>query len=127
MADSVELDRTASIVVDAAYKVHRALGPGLLEKGYESCMAHELIKAGLNVERQVSVPVLYDGVMFVEGFRLDLLVNDEIICELKAVDQTNPVWQAQILSHLKMAKKNIGFLINFNVPRIKEGIKRFRI
>ena len=127
MADSVELDRVASIVVDAAYKVHRALGPGLLEKVYESCMAHELIKAGLNVERQVSVPVLYDGVMFDEGFRLDLLVNDEIICELKAVDQTNPVWQAQILSHLKMAKKNIGFLINFNVPRIKEGIKRYRI
>ena len=127
MADSVELDRTASIVVDAAYKVHRALGPGLLEKVYESCMAHELIKAGLNVERQVSVPVLYDGVMFDEGFRLDLLVNDEIICELKAVDQINPVWQAQILSHLKMAKKNIGFLINFNVPRIKEGIKRYRI
>ena len=112
-------------VVNAAFKVHAALGPGLLEKVYETCMEYELTKAGLKTERQVILPIAYDKMVFEEGLRLDLLVEDLVIIELKAVDQVNPVWQAQIISHLKLSKKNLGFLINFNVALIKNGIKRF--
>jgi GxxExxY protein len=120
-----EEERIAKAIVNAAYLVHKALGPGLLEKVYEICLAHELIKAGFKVERQLEIPIVYDGLVFQEGLRLDLLVEDKIIIELKAVDQLNPVWEAQILSHLKLTNKNIGFLINFNVPLIKQGIKRY--
>lgn len=112
-------------VVNAAYKVHKELGPGLLEKVYEICMAHELRKAGFDVLRQIDIPVIYDGLVFEEGLRLDLLVEDLVIVELKAVDLVNPVWQAQVISHLKLTNKNLGYLINFNVPLIKDGIKRF--
>lgn len=112
-------------IVNAAYKVHKELGPGLLEKVYEICMAHELRKAGYDVKRQIDIPVAYDGLFFEEGLRLDLLVEDLVIVELKAVDLVNPVWQAQVISHLKLTKKNLGYLINFNVPLIKNGIKRF--
>lgn len=112
-------------VVDAAFKVHAALGPGLLEKVYETCMEYELTKAGFKTERQVILPIAYDKMIFEEGLRLDLLVEDLVIIELKAVDQVNPVWQAQIISHLKLSNKNLGFLINFNVALIKNGIKRF--
>ncbi|MFN8300762.1 MAG: GxxExxY protein [Chitinophagales bacterium] len=112
-------------VVNAAFKVHEALGPGLLEKVYETCMEYELTKAGFKTERQVILPIAYDKMIFEEGLRLDLLVEDLVIVELKAVDQVNPVWQAQIISHLKLSNKNLGFLINFNVALIKNGIKRF--
>lgn len=112
-------------VVNAAFKVHAALGPGLLEKVYETCMEYELTKAGFKTERQVILPIAYDKMVFEEGLRLDLLVEDLVIIELKAVDQVNPVWQAQIISHLKLSNKNLGFLINFNVALIKNGIKRF--
>lgn len=114
----------AQKIVDAAYAVHKKLGPGLLEKIYEVCFCHELYKRGLKYQRQVNIPVVYDGMVFDEGLRLDVLVEDLIICELKAVDETNPVWEAQILSHLKLTQKRLGFLINFNVPMIKDGIKR---
>ena len=88
-------------------------------------MAHEIKKAGLDVKRQIEIPIEYDGIVFEEGFRLDLLVEDYVIIEIKAVEQSNPVWQAQIISHLKLTNGSLGFLINFNVPLIKNGIKRF--
>jgi GxxExxY protein len=118
-------EEIAKGIVDAAYKVHKNLGPGLLEKVYEVCFCHELSKIGLKAQRQIELPITYDGIVFEEGLRLDVLVEDLVICELKAVDEVNPVWQAQILSHLKLTGKRLGFLINFNVPLIKDGIKRF--
>jgi len=111
-------------IVNAAFKVHKALGPGLLEKVYEVCMAHELKKSGWQVKRQIDIPIAYDGLVFDEGLRLDILVEDLVIVELKAVDLVNPVWQAQVMSHLKLTNRKLGYLINFNVPLIKEGIKR---
>jgi GxxExxY protein len=114
----------AKKIVDAAYTVHKILGPGLLEKVYEVCFCHELSKRGLRYQRQVDIPIVYDGIIFDEGLRLDVLVEELIICELKAVDEMNPVWEAQLLSHLKLADKRLGFLINFNVPLVKNGIKR---
>jgi len=115
----------AKKIVDAAYAVHKTLGPGLLERIYEVCFCHELEKRGLRFLRQVDLPIVYDGITFNEGLRLDVLVEDLVICELKAVDEMNPVWEAQLLSHLKLANKRLGFLINFNVPLIKDGITRF--
>lgn len=114
----------AQKIVDSAFVVHKNLGPGLLEKVYEVCFFYELSKRGLKYHRQVDVPVIYDGMVFDEGLRLDVLVEDSIICELKAVDTVNPVWEAQILSHLKLTDHRLGFLINFNVRLIKDGIKR---
>ncbi|MGD8307287.1 MAG: GxxExxY protein [Ignavibacteria bacterium] len=122
---SDEEERIGKIIVNSAYLVHKELGPGLLEKVYEISLAHELSKARLNVTRQVEIPIVYDNITFNEGLRLDLLVNDLVICEIKAVDQVNPVWSAQVLSHLKLTGKRLGYLINFNVPLIKQGIKRF--
>jgi GxxExxY protein len=115
----------AKQIVNAAYLVHKQLGPGLLEKVYEACFCHELRKARLKVQRQLDVPIVYDGLVFEEGLRLDVLVEDLVICELKAVDQVNPVWEAQVLSHLRLTAKRLGFLINFNVPLIKSGIRWF--
>jgi GxxExxY protein len=114
----------ATKVVDSAYVIHKAFGPGALEKVYEVCFCHELSKRGLSYKRQVDVPIVYDGITFDEGLRLDVFIEDLVICELKAVDAVNPVWDAQILSHLKLMRKRLGFLINFNVPLIKDGIKR---
>ena len=113
----------AAKIVDAAYTVHNKLGPGLLEKIYEVCFCHELSKRGMKYQRQVDIPIIYDEMIFNEGLRLDVLVEDVIICELKAVDEMNPVWEAQLLSHLKLTGKRLGFLINFNVPIFKKGIK----
>jgi GxxExxY protein len=118
------IEEIARMIVDAAYVVHKTLGPGLLERVYEVCFCHELTKRGLRYLRQVDIPITYDGILFEEGLRLDVLVENDIICELKAVDDINPVWEAQLLSHLKLANKELGFLINFNVPRIKDGINR---
>ena len=114
----------AERIVDAAYTVHKALGPGLLERVYEACLCHELSKRGLKYRRQVDIPITYDGMIFDEGLRLDILVEDLIICELKAVDEMHPVWKAQIISRLKLTGKRLGFLINFNVSVMKNGIKR---
>jgi GxxExxY protein len=120
-------EELAKEIVDAAYLVHKQLGPGLLEKIYEVCFCHELSKKGINTRRQVSVPIQYDGITFEEGLRLDVLVEEMIVCELKAVDTFNPVWKAQIISHLRLTKKQLGFLINFNVSLIKDGIQRIII
>ena len=111
-------------IVGAAFTVHKVLGPGLLEKVYEVCFCHELSKRDLKYQRQVDLPIKYDGMTFDEGLCLDVLVEELIICELKAVDKMNPVWKAQILSHLRLTGKRLGSLINFNVPLIKNGIKR---
>jgi GxxExxY protein len=118
-------EEIAGAVVEAAFRVHSSLGPGLLEKVYEACFCHELSKMSFHPRRQVDVPIAYDGVVFDEGLRLDVLIDDLVICEPKAVDVMNPVWDAQILSHLKLTGKRLGFLINFNVSLIKDGIKRF--
>lgn len=117
-------EQLGSAIVNAAFKVHKELGPGLLERVYEVCIAHELKKAGYTIIRQVDIPIKYDGIIFEEGLRLDLLVEEKVIVEIKAVDQVNPVWQAQVLSHLKLTGLRLGYLINFNVPLIKHGIKR---
>ena len=117
-------DRIAKLIVHATYLVHKTIGPGLLESIYEACFCHELGKAGLAYRRQVPVPLIYDGLRFEEAFRLDVLVEDVIICELKAVEKIHPVHQAQLLSHLKLTRRNLGFLVNFNVPLIKDGIHR---
>lgn len=112
-------------IVEAAFFVHVTVGPGLLEKVYETCFCHELGKRGLAFKRQLDVPIAYDGLIFEEGLRLDVLVEDLVVCELKAVDQVNPVWEAQVLSHLRLTNKRLGYLINFNVVLIKDGIRRF--
>jgi GxxExxY protein len=121
---SAEEERIGKIIVDAAIAVHRFLGPGLLESVYEVCFCHELTKRGLALRRQVIVPILYDGITFEEGLRLDVLVEERVICELKAVAVMNPVYEAQLLSQLKLTGNRLGYLINFNVPLIKNGIKR---
>jgi GxxExxY protein len=123
---SSEEERIGKVIVNASFKIHRSIGPGLLEKIYEVCLAHELRKAGLDVKRQVTIPIQYDGICFDEGLRLDLLVEDRVVIEIKSVEQVNPVWEAQIISHLKLTGLSLGYLINFNVPLIKSGIRRFR-
>jgi GxxExxY protein len=118
-------EKLAKIIVDCAFTVHKNLGPGLLKKKYETCFCHELAKRKIACKRQIETPIVYDGITFDEGLRIDVVVEDKIICERKAVDEMNPVWEAQLLSYLKLTKLRLGFLINFNVPMIKKGIKRF--
>lgn len=115
----------STAIVDSAYKVHKQLGPGLLEKIYEICLCYELSKKNIKYTCQVDVPIIYDGVDLNKEFKLDILVEDSIICELKAVEKVHPVWEAQILSHLKLSGKRVGFVINFNVALIKDGIRRY--
>ena len=121
---TTETERFAKIAVDAALKVHTALGPGLLESVYEACLAHELRKRGLSVETQVTIPVVYDGVRLEAGLRIDVLVERQLIIEIKAVEEMNPVFKAQVLTYLKLTGLRLGLLINFNVPLIKNGIER---
>jgi len=117
-------NEVAREIVDAAYQVHKALGPGLLESVYQAALAHELGKRGMRVEQQVPVPVVYDGVELGEGFRADLLVEDKVIVELKSVETTAPVHSKQLLTYLRLADKRLGLLINFGEPLIKDGIER---
>ena len=121
---SAEEERIGKAVVDAAFAVHKTLGLGLLESIYEVCLCHELKKRGLSFQRQVIVPIVYDDIKFEEGLRLDVLVEDLVICELKSAEVMNPVFMAQTISYLKLTGKRLGYLINFNVPVIKNGIKR---
>jgi GxxExxY protein len=118
------IDLIAKDVVDAAYKIHTKLGPGLLESAYEACLAYELTKRGYQVERQKPQPVIYDGLEIEVGYRLDILVNGEVILELKSVEQVLPIHHAQLMTYLKLSGKTLGLLINFNVPVIKQGIRR---
>lgn len=121
---SEKVERTAAAIVDAAYKVHCELGPGLLESVYETCLEYELKKRGMKVLSQEKVPVFYDGQRLDADLRLDLLVEDCVIVEVKAVESIAPVFKAQVLSYLKLTGHRLGLLINFNVPMIKDGIKR---
>ena len=111
--------------MDAAFRVHRELGPGLLESVYEKCLCHELKKLGVTFEQQLQLPVLYDGITIDAGLRLDVLAKgDCVVVELKAVEQLTPLFEAQILTYLKLADKRLGLLINFNTKLLKDGIKR---
>jgi GxxExxY protein len=112
------------IVIDATFKVHSVLGAGLLESVYESCLAYELQKHGLQVKRQVSLPILYEDLKLDNAFRVDLLLDDKVVVEIKAIDKLMPVHTAQLLSYLKLGKYKLGFLLNFNVAHMKDGIKR---
>ena len=115
-------------IVDAAFKVHKELGPGLLEKIYEACFCYELELKGIPYKRQTDLPINYKGKLFFEdGLRMDVFVDELVICELKSVLEIKPIWISQIISHLKLSKLRLGYLINFNVPLIKDGIKRFII
>lgn len=116
---------TSGSVVDAAIAVHTAFGPGLLESTYLKCLAQELRKRGARVDVEVALPVWYDGVEIDNAYRMDLLVNEDVIVEVKAVLQIHPVHQAQVLSYLKLSRKRVGLLINFNVVHLKDGIYRF--
>jgi GxxExxY protein len=111
-------------VLGCALTVHKALGPGLLESVYEACLAHELGKAGLNYERQLALPVSYDGVILEAGYRIDLLVERRVVVEVKAIEATTKVHRAQLLSYLRLGNFHLGYLLNFNVSLLKEGIDR---
>ena len=113
------------VVITAAMRVHSELGPGLLESTYTACLQYELRKAGLKSDAQVGLPVVYDGVKLDIGYRIDLLVEDLVIVELKSVDAIAPVHQAQIISYLKLSGRSLGLFIDFNVVHLKDGIKRF--
>lgn len=122
---NLQRNEISGAVVDAAMKIHSALGPGLLESAYAACLKHELIKRGLRVASELPLPVVYDGVRMDAGYRLDLVVEDTVGVELKAIEALAPIHQAQIISYLKLSGKPIGLLINFHSLHLKDGIKRF--
>jgi len=120
----VELNEISGHVVDAALKVHSRLGPGLLESAYEACLAYELHCRGLRIARQVLLPIEYDGITVDAGYRIDLLVEGTVLVELKAVEAIGPIHRAQLLSYLRLSKKRVGLLLNFNVLHLRNGIER---
>ena len=120
----MEPNEITALIVDAAYKIHLQLGPGLLETVYEVALAHELRKRGLRVRRQVPVPIEFDGLKFDEGFRMDLLVEESIIVEIKSVEMNHPVHPKQLRTHLVLAKLQLGLVLNFGLERMKDGITR---
>jgi GxxExxY protein len=120
----MECEDITGIIIGCAMKVHSFLGAGLLESAYETCLQHELHKNGMNVCSQVALPITYDGVQLDAGYRIDLLVEDRVIVELKAVEKLTSLHQAQIMSYLKLSGKKVGLLINFNTVHLKDGIKR---
>ena len=124
MRSREELEQIATELVDAAYRVHTALGPGLLESTYQACLLHELHKRGMGVRCQALLPVRYDGLEIDAGYRVDLLLEEAIIVENKAVKVIAPIHEAQLLTYLKLSGLKLGFLVNWNVPLIKDGIRR---
>lgn len=118
-------ESVAKTIVQAALEVHRRLGPGLLEIVYETCFCHELSKRGVSYKRQVPVPIKYDGLVFKSTLRLDVVVEECVICEIKAIETILQVHHAQVLSHLRLTSLRLGFLINFNSPTLRQGLKRF--
>jgi len=124
MSEGQRLDDITERVIGGAIQVHRTLGPGLLETAYEACLAFELAERGLNVARQVSLPIVYRDVKLECGYRLDLVVEDSVIVEVKAVDELAPIHEAQVLSYLKLSGLRVGLLINFNVVILKKGLRR---
>ena len=121
----MEFESLSKNVLGAAIEVHKHLGPGLLESAYEECLAFELVQRGYKIERQKPIPVVYKEIKLDCGYRMDILVDDVLVLELKSVDCFNPVHEAQILTYMKFAQKKIGLLINFNVTLLKNGIKRY--
>ena len=119
------LNAQSGIVIDAAMTVHSALGPGLLESAYEACLAHELRARGLEVRTQVALPVVYRNQRVDAGYRIDLLVENDIVVEVKAVDRLHPLHEAQVISYLRLSEGRIGLLINFNTRHLRDGIRRF--
>ncbi len=123
---SDELERIGKEIVDSAYRVHKEMGPGLLESVYEECMVYDLQKKGLHVERQVSLPIEFDGHVLKENrLRIDMVVEHQVVVENKAVVEMIPLYEAQTLTYLRQGKMRLGYLINYNVTLIKNGIKRF--
>lgn len=120
----MDIEAVGRIIIGSAIKVHSALGPGLLESVYQKCLAHELQKAGLKVACELNLPVYYDGIVFEAGFRIDMLVEDAVIIENKTVEKMLPIHEAQLLTYLKMKNCKLGYLINWNVNLVKDGIKR---
>lgn len=121
----METNKITEIIIGCAIEVHRQLGPGLLESAYEECLCFELKKAGLKFERQKPVPVVYKDIKLDCGYRIDILVENRVVVELKTVEVLNPVHEAQILTYMKFAEKKIGLLINFYVSMLKDGLKRY--
>jgi len=121
----MEFEPLTKTIIGAAIEVHKHLGPGLLESAYEECLTYELTEQGLQIERQKGAPVVYKEVKLDCGYRIDILVNNEVIVEIKSVDVLHPVHEAQILTYMKFAQKKIGLLINFNVTILKNGLKRY--
>ena len=119
-----DINAISAEIVDAAMKVHSALGPGLLESAYLACLAHELRSRGLAVRLQVPLPILYEAVRIHVGYRIDMLVENVVIVELKVVRKLHPIHEAQLLSYLKLAERKLGLLINFHVVHLRDGIKR---
>ena len=119
-----ELNDLTCKIIGCAYKVHKNLGPGLLESTYEVCLEHELRKANLKVESQCTLPIMYDSIKLDAGYRIDLLVEDSIILELKSVEQITPTHKAQLMTYLKLSKLKLGLLLNFNVKNMQNGINR---
>ena len=124
VSEKDRLDAISRRIIGAAIEVHRHLGPGLLESAYETCLVFELRQLGFTVEQQKPLPVVYKGIVLDCGYRLDLVVQDSVIVELKAVEQLAPIFEAQLLSYLRLASKKVGLLINFHVAVLKNGIKR---
>ncbi len=120
----MELNQISGAVIDSAMKVHTALGTGMLESTYEICLIHELKKRKFIVQSQLALPVMYDGIKLDGGYRIDLLVENAVIVELKAVERILPIHEAQLLSYLKLSGKKLGLLLNFNVVHLKNGIRR---
>lgn len=127
VTEVVNINDITGTIVDASLKIHRNLGPGLLERVYEECLCYELRKREIRFERQKLIPVLYDDIVIEGAFRLDLLVDGRVIVELKSVETILPIHEAQILTYMKLAQQPLGLLINFNVPLVKDGIKRFKL
>ncbi len=119
-----KLNQTTYEIIGAAFKVHTELGPGLLESAYEACLEYELLKKGLNVMRQKSLPIVYKNMKLDAGYRIDIMVNDAVIIEIKAVQEITPIHEAQLMTYLKLSGQKLGLLINFNVTDLKKGIKR---
>ena len=120
----MELEPLTERIIGAAMKVHSSLGPGLLEKAYHACLFRELEKQGVSAASEVILPVVYDGEVIDAGYRIDLLVEDAVVVELKSVSQVLPIHEAQLLTYLKLSNKKVGLLINFNVLHLKDGITR---
>lgn len=119
-----ELNEISGKIIEYSIKVHSALGPGMLEGAYEICLMHELISNGMKVNSQVTLPIMYEGIRLDAGYRIDLLVEDSVIVELKSIERLLPVHEAQLLSYLRMSKLSLGLLINFNVRLLRDGIRR---